>query len=340
MPVSHWDIFLVPLQMLIGVYLVVGCGAFFRRMNWYPAPAETPLYKLTVWVLMPCLIFERILPASELIGDYQNLILPPIIGLAATGIGALLGFSVGILPKKLTGLQNWKTLGTFAACVSILNYGFVPIPLITALYDAHDKTQAVLFIQNLGSELSIWTVVIISMSGAINRKTLLRAINPPTCAIVLAMMINQLGIYPYIPRFAMNAVKLLGDASLPASMFIVGISIADAFDWQRMCRHWRRGIRIAFWSCLLRLVVLPAIFIAVAVYAPLTIEIRRVLVIHAAMSSAIFPMVLSRHYDGDPATAFDTILPNSILALITLPIWTILGLSLIHGEPFGNIFAS
>ncbi|MDR1492980.1 MAG: AEC family transporter [Planctomycetaceae bacterium] len=329
MPAFHWDIFLVPLQMLVGVYLVVGCGAFFRKMNWYPAPAEMPLYKLTVWVLMPCLIFERILPANELIGDYRNLILPPIIGLAATGIGALLGFSVGFLPKKLTGLQNWKMLGTFAACVSILNYGFVPIPLIAALYDSLDKTQAVLFIQNLGSELSIWTVVIISMSGAVNRKTLFRAINPPTCAIVVAILMNQLGVYPYIPQFVMNAIKLLGDASLPISMFTVGISVADAFDWRRIYRHWRRSVRIAFWSCLLRLAVLPTIFIAVAVYAPLTIEIRRVLVIHAAMSSAIFPMVLSRHYDGDPATAFDTILPNSILALITLPVWVALGLSLI-----------
>jgi predicted permease len=81
---------------------------------------------------------------------------------------------------------------------------------------------------------------------------------------------------------------------------------------------------------LLRLAVLPTIFVTIAVYAPLTIEMKRVLVIHAAMSSAIFPMVLSRHYDGDPETALDTILPNCLLALVTLPFWVSIGLGLVE----------
>ena len=326
-----WQLFLIPLNMVIGVYLVVGCGVFFRRAGWFPAPAEAPLYKLTVYVLMPCLIFDRILPA-DLSGDYQNLLLPPILGFATSLIGVALGFSLGLLPKKLTAMRNAKTLGTFAACVCILNYGFVPIPMLRELmvpYGMSAKTEAVLFIQNLGVELSIWTIVIIAMSGRLDRKSLLRGINPPTCAIVIAMILNQWGVYSYIPHFLLKAVKLLGEASLPTSMFVVGISLADTFDFSRMLHQWQRVIRIAFWSCLLRLVILPVIFIAIAVYAPLTMEIKCVLVIHAAMSSAIFPMVLSRHYDGDPETALDTIVPNSILALITLPIWVTVGLSLI-----------
>ena len=329
MPDFDWRLFFIPLNMLVGVYLVVGCGVFFRRVGWFPAPAETPLYKLTVYVLMPCLIFERILPAN-LTGDFQNVIFPPILGFGTSLIGVLLGYSLGLLPKKWTAISNGKILGTFAACVCILNYGFVPIPLVSELFDATDKTHAVLFIQNLGIELSIWTVVIIAMSGRFDRRSLLRAINPPTCAIVIAVLLNQMGVYPFIPHFIINAIKLLGDASLPTSMFLVGMSLSDSFHGARIIRQWRRVVRIAFWSCLLRLVVLPAIFVAVAVFAPLTMEMRRVLVIHAAMSSAIFPMVLSRHYDGDPETALDTILPNGLLALVTLPFWVCIGLKLIE----------
>lgn len=334
MPDFDWRLFLIPFNMLVGVYLVVGCGVFFRKVGWFPAPAEQPLYKLTVYVLMPCLIFERILPA-ELTGDYQNLIIPPILGFATSFIGVALGYSLGFMPKKLTGMRNAKTLGTFAACVCILNYGFVPIPLLDELFAQqcfapdNNKTRAVLIIQNLGIELSIWTIVIIAMSGRFNRRSLLRAINPPTCAIVIAILLNQAGAYSSIPPFVINAIKLLGDASLPTSMFIVGISVADSFVFSRIIGQWRRVVRIAFWSCLLRLVVLPAIFIAIAVFAPLTVEIKRVLVIHAAMSSAIFPMVLARHYGGDPEAALDTIVPNSLLALVTLPIWVCVGLTLI-----------
>ena len=334
MPDFDWRLFIIPLNMLIGVYLVVGCGVFFRKIGWFPTPAEQPLYKFTVFILMPCLIFERILH-SDLSGDYQNLIIPPILGFVTTFIGVVLGYTLGLLPKNLTAMRNPKILGTFAACVCIANYGFVPIPLLDELFAQscfvpdNNKTKAVLIIQNLGVELSIWTIVIIAMSGRFDRRSLLRAINPPTCAIVIAILLNQMGAYPYIPPFIKNAIKLLGDASLPISMFVVGISVADSFVFSRIVRQWRRVVRIAFWSCLLRLVILPAIFIAIAVFAPLTIEIKRVLVLHAAMSSAIFPMVLSRHYDGDPETALDTIVPNSLLALVTLPIWVCIGLTLI-----------
>ncbi|MCL2118913.1 MAG: AEC family transporter, partial [Planctomycetaceae bacterium] len=233
MPDIDWRLFLIPLNMLIGVYLVVGCGVFFRKIGWFPAPAEQPLYKLTVFVLMPCLIFERILPA-ELTGDYQNLVIPPFLGFAMSFFGVILGYSLGLLPKQWTGMRNAKVLGTFAACVCILNYGFVPIPLLDELFaklcfapDA-GKTKAVLIIQNLGVELSIWTVVIIAMCGRFDRRSLLRAVNPPTCAIVIAILLNQTGAYPLIPPFLKNAIKLLGDASLPTSMFVVGISVADA----------------------------------------------------------------------------------------------------------------
>jgi predicted permease len=147
---------------------------------------------------------------------------------------------------------------------------------------------------------------------------------------VLAVLLNLAGVYPYIPRFILNAIRLFGDASLATSMFLVGMSLSDTFDFARIVRHWRRVIRIAFWSCLLRLGILPAIFIATAYFVPLTIEMKRVLVIHAAMSSAIFPMVLSRNYDGDPETALDTILPNCLLALVTLPIWVCFGLWLVE----------
>jgi len=328
MPDFDWRLLIIPLNMLVGVYLVVGCGVFFRRVGWFPAPAEQPLYRLTVSVLMPCLIFERILPA-DLSGDYQNVVIPPILGFATSLIGVVMGYSLGLLPRKWTAMSNAKILGTFAACVCILNYGFVPIPLLRELYDASDKTHAVLFIQNLGIEISIWSVVIIAMSGRLDRRSLLRAVNPPTCSIVIAVLLNLAGAYPFIPACVLNAIRLLGDASLATSMFLVGMSLSDTFDFTRIVRQWRRVIRIAFWSCLLRLVILPAIFVSIAVFAPLTIEMKRVLVIHAAMSSALFPMVLSRHYNGDPETALDTILPNCLFALVTLPFWVCIGLSLI-----------
>ncbi|MCL2347795.1 MAG: AEC family transporter [Planctomycetaceae bacterium] len=330
MPELNWNLFNIPLQLVTGVYLVVGCGIFFRKKGWFPESGDDPLYKVTVFLLMPSLILHRILPV-DLEGDYHNVIFPPLVGYATTLLGIGLAWTLGWLPKKLTGLHSTKTLGTFAACVGILNYGFVPIPLMGELYPNNDKMTAILFIQNLGVELSIWSIVIVAMSGKFDRKTWLRAINPPTCAIVIAVVLNLIGFGKVVPQFLLHAVKLLGDASLSVSMFLVGLSIADTLNISRMIAHWRRAVRIAFWSCLLRLIVLPAILVSVAVFVPMTIEMKRVLVVYAAMSSAIFPLVLSRHYGGDPNTAAETILPNTVLALVSAPLWISIGLPLVDG---------
>ena len=61
----------------------------------------------------------------------------------------------------------------------------------------------------------------------------------------------------------------------------------------------------------------------------LTVEIKKVLIVQGAMGSAIFPMVLAKHYGGDPKTAFDTILSNAFLSILTVPIWIAFGMSLI-----------
>jgi hypothetical protein len=54
-----------------------------------------------------------------------------------------------------------------------------------------------------------------------------------------------------------------------------------------------------------------------------------VIVIQAAMTSAVFPIVMSRHYGGDPATAVRAVVSTSVLGLVTIPWWLHVGQRLI-----------
>jgi predicted permease len=166
------------------------------------------------------------------------------------------------------------------------------------------------------------------------------AFNGPTIAIVLSVTLNLLGNSRNIPDsfhthvapcfdFVLLAVRYLGEAGIPLSIILIGAIFAEHFHWQEIKKRLRATLKISFWSMLIRLVIMPAIFILLAVCLPCTVEIKKVLVIHGAMGSAIFPMVLAKHYGGDSKTAFDTIMSNSLLSILTLPIWVAVGLSLI-----------
>ena len=328
--------FSVALTAILAVVCIVLAGLFFRRAGLLTHSAEQPLLRLTVNLLLPCLIVDRVIK-TDAFSIQQNIWLPPLLGFGLAGLGILIGLGIALLSKKLTGLENWEQRRTFAASVGNFNYGFVPVPLVIAMFPNDDRLLGVLFVQNLGVELAVWTLVLFTLMGKIDRKSLKHLINVPTIAIIAAVLLNLLGNSRLIPDafhehiapqfdFLLLAVHLLGAAGIPLSIILIGAIFADHFRRNAMKKRLSITVKIAFWSILIRLIVMPSIFIAVAVCLPATIEIKKILIIHGATGSAILTMALAKHYGGEPQTAFDTIFSNSILSILTLPIWIAVGL--------------
>jgi hypothetical protein len=80
-------------------------------------------------------------------------------------------------------------------------------------------------------------------------------------------------------------------------------------------------------ACLLRLAVLPATFLLLAKFAPVSIELKRVLVVQAAMPSGMLPLVLARHYGGQPLIAAQIIVGTTVLGLFVIPLWLQFGMA-------------
>jgi predicted permease len=79
----------------------------------------------------------------------------------------------------------------------------------------------------------------------------------------------------------------------------------------------------------LRLGLLPWLFLLAAKFLPLSVELRRVLVIEAAMVSAVFPIAMAKHYGGDPPTALRAVLSTSLVGFLTIPLWIRFGLTFV-----------
>ena len=302
--------------------------------------ADRGLLHMVINFLTPCLILDRVLP-NNIFADSRNLIYPPLLGYGTIAAGIAVAYAVGWLPSRLTALDTPKKVGTFAACVGLLNYGFVPIPLVQLLFGDNDPTMSVLFVQNLGVEFALWTVGLSMIQGKISRNSWKHAINGPTVAILIAIPLNLVLHNGIIPKqvidglqhltFVKEAVHLLGLTAIPMSMLLIGATISDNFRLARYRIHFWNAAKISFWSCLIRILILPVFGLCIAVYLPCSIELKRVLVLHSAMSSAIFPIVMTKHYGGDQETALDAVLSNSLISIISVPVWIAVGLKLING---------
>lgn len=312
----------------LAVFTVVGLGFLLRRVNWLTHEADESLLKLVIRVLMPCLILSVVMD-NRAIDDRSNLMIPPVVGYGLTALGFAVGWLVARLMGPKLGLQTAVQQRTFALCVGMFNYGYIPVPLCESLFD--QETLGVMFIHNVGVELCMWTLGIALISGRLGLSGLKRIINPPSVAIVLALFLNLTNTADQLPAFLLKIIPWLGVCAIPVALLMIGATVADHFRKRDIVQ----GKRIMGSALLLRLGLLPAAFLLAAWFVPGSTELKRVVVLEAAMPSAVFPIVLARHYGGDVRTAVRVVLATSLVSLITMPAWIALGRHLILGSGGG-----
>jgi predicted permease len=119
----------------------------------------------------------------------------------------------------------------------------------------------------------------------------------------------------------MTAIHWLGQCAIPLALLLIGAIVADYFPELRG----GRSVRVFTAAVLVRLVILPPIFFALAKWLPCSIEMKRVMIVQGAMSSAVLPIALAKHFGGDTRTALQVVLGTSVVGLIAIPLWIQLG---------------
>ncbi len=309
---SYWELLL----LVLPVFAVIAVGAAARRVHWVEGDAETSLIRLVVNVLYPCLIFESV-AGNVALQSPDNLMLPPLVGFGITW----LGIRSGLLVAKLIGLHVGTGLRTFALAVGITNYGYLPLPIMESIWGA--ESRGVLLVHNVGVEIAIWTVGVLVLSGESLREGWRRLISPIVITLILAVACNLSGLTPHLPRVLTSTIHVLGVCGIPLGLIMTGVNLAGYLSQPR--ELFDPQVSVA--SCLLRLGVLPVLLLLFARYVPFSTELKRVIIVQAAMPSAMVSVIIARLYGGHPRTAVQIILGTTVLGLFTIPLWLRVGLA-------------
>jgi malate permease and related proteins len=151
-----------------------------------------------------------------------------------------------------------------------------------------------------------------------NRRTIL---SPPIIAVIVATVLTQFGGGQIIPAPVLQMMHALAECTIPLGLVLSGAIIVD------FVRHvqWRKSAATMLAACGYRLVLMPVLMLGTAALLPLTLEVRQVIVLQAAMPSAVFPIVLARLYDKDTTTALNVILATGLAGILTIPLWLYAG---------------
>lgn len=267
---------------------------------------------ITIYVLTPALIFHS-LATSEISGSLAaKLILAVAVFtiamvLLAEGVGSLLG-------------ETEPTRGALVLSSAFPNAGNYGIPLSAFAFGGVGRSTAVLFIA--GQSILMYTVGVYLASRG--EETDLRAAAsevfrlPLVYAVVAAWLARWLGVIPANTSAAMETLKLVGDASIPVMLLMLGIQLANT---QHGAAISRVGVSNA-----LKLVVAPVVGVGVALLLGLGTnpQVARVFVLECAMPAAVTPLILTIEYDSGgeglsgPEYVSTAIFASTVASVVTL----------------------
>lgn len=308
---SYFTIFSATLP----VFLVIGIGFFFHRRGWLGEEVEVGVMKLGLNLLFPCFILSLV-PGNPALEKVSSAVWAIALGfllvVSAMGIAWLVA-SVG-------GIRRGEGRRTFTIGSGIQNYGFVALPIVLELFPDNSGPAGLVFVHGIGVETAMWTVGLAVMTGKAGFRSM---INGPFIAVMAALFLNYTGLYRFIPQILSTTMEMLGRCAIPMAIFMIGATIGRFFK----TGIFHEAFRVATLSILTRLCLAAGMILCAANFLPIPEDLKRLLVVQAAMPAAVFPIVLARLFGGQPQVAIQVVLATSLVGIVTAPLIIAWGLA-------------
>nr|WP_276591880.1 AEC family transporter [Halorutilus salinus] len=261
-----------------------------------------PLATVTVYVLVPALVFHSLVTAS--VSGAEGL---RIAGAAVVLTVVMWGVSEGVGFIASDGARNGLVLaGTFP---NTANYG---IPLSVFAFPSVGRTTAVLYV--VGSTVMMYTVGVYIASrdaassslGAMRRVARL----PLVYAVVAGVGASYVGFGTDDSAF-LETLRLVGNSSIPLMLVVLGVQLARATP--------SGGVRDVALANVVRLVVAPLVAVPVVVALGFTDpDVARVVVLEASTPVAVTTVILTVEFGGDRDYAATAVLTTTVVSMVTV----------------------
>ena len=273
-----------------------------------------PINTLGLYVLVPALAFHSIATTTLGGGEVVK------IGVGVVGY-SLIMIAIAWGVGRLAG-ESGPLLGALMLAAAFPNSGFVGIPLSEFAFGDVGRTTAVIYLT--AQNVVVYTIgVYIASRGSDHdaRNAVTEIFRLPLLyAIVAGVVVRVGGVVPPADSALMETVGLVGDASIPVMLLILGIQLADT-DVTAISRSVAPSA--------LKLVVAPLVGVGLAFglgFADPTVA--KVFVLECATPAAVIPLALTIEYadevtvDGITAPEYlsTTIFATTVASVVVLTV--------------------
>lgn len=298
---------------VLPIVSVMGLGYVLSRAL---AIDVDPLNDVALYLFLPVLIFDSIV-TTTLSGD--------TVALIFAGVGlfvVVMMLASEVVDRALGVPEPYRSADVLAGALP--NAGFYGIPLAEFSFGDIGRTTAVIYITAQAFLMYTLGVYVASRGGGRAGIGAIKEIFrlPLVYAIAAAGLIRVLGVAPPADGTFMTTTSLVGDASIPLMLVIIGIQLSE-LDAGNVVRAVRPSI--------IKLVVAPAVGFAVVLTLGSfgDVTVARVFVLLCATPVALTPLALTLSYsdvadrEGLSASEYLTMV-IFVTTLVSIPVLTVL----------------
>jgi len=298
------------LAALLPVFLIIALGTALRLTLLPERAAWDAFERLTFYVLFPALLF-----VSTATADLREL---PVTGVGGALFGAIIVMSVALLVLRVPlqralamdgpaytslfqGAARWNTYVALAIAGGL--YGTVGLALVSVAIVAMVPILNFICVLVLARYAADKAPDARTTAGMVLR-------NPLIWSVLAGIAINVAGIQ--LPRIGIEFLEILGRAALSLGLLAVGAGL-------ELDKLWRpRASVIA--AVALKLVVMPAIAIGLALWLGLDGQALAVVAVASSVPSAPGAYILARQMGGDAPLYAHILTMQTVVALVTIPL--------------------
>lgn len=296
-------------QILASIFILIGVGVLLRTWRLFDLEAAFLLNRFVLYVSFPCLVYRSLFHSSLQASLWK---IPPL-GWAIVSFFFVTSFYIANRIFKLNG----KSALSFAMVAAFGNTSFLGYPFTVALLGEQALPPAIFFDQ-MANFLSVFTVGILFCTWVsannFSKKQLLQILKfPPFVAFLLALVTKELGP---LPPLLEEIIERLAGVTVPVTMVAIGISLS--------LQNLRGSLKPLLGAALIKLFLLPLFTFGISQLFSFSAFERGALVLESAMPTLMTSYVIASLYHLDAQLVSSGIVLTTLLALVTLPLWSLL----------------
>ncbi len=279
------------LEVVLPVFLIILLGFIIGKKK--KVNTQT-LTDLIVYITAPALIFSSITKSDINLTDFS------IIAVSALAIiitMALLTFIFLKLTKsKMNGLYLPMSVG---------NTSYIGYPVALFAFGIAGLSRAVVYDMMSGLFLYTFGIYIIHHKNDIKEVFKI----PLLYATIIGILFNIFTIT--VPTMIHTPLEMIGMATIPLALLILGYKLTEIKI---------KSAKVAFLASIFKISMGFILAIALTSLFNLQGLVRNIIILQAAMPSAVMSMILTAKYKRDAACVATTVLITTLISIVTIPL--------------------